>query len=253
MSVALSVNLNAVALLRNRRDLPWPDVLHLARVALEAGASGITLHPRPDRRHALSEDVAAIRTLLQTDYPDRELNIEGYPSPDFVSLCNEVKPHQVTLVPDDPRQSTSDHGWEVRAHQPFLSRTISQLAPSNGRVSIFVAHDLDPGLLGAVSDIGAGRIELYTGPYGARHSDEVGAAEILHTLGRTADRALEIGLGVNAGHDLTLDNLPPLIARVPQLAEVSIGHQLIADALEHGMASTVRRFLTACAGSVSEP
>lgn len=249
MATALSVNLNAIALLRNRRDLPWPNVLHFARIALNAGAAGITLHPRPDQRHAKPSDVLAIRQLIRNEFPGRELNIEGYPTDDFIALCLRAEADQVTLVPDDPTQSTSDHGWAVVAHAELLSQTIAALKPGQPRISLFVDHDATRSELETAASLGAERIEIYTGPYGGCYDNPTKEAEVLAILGQTADTALEIGLEINAGHDLTLDNLPRLIGRVPALAEVSIGHQLIADAMEFGLAQTVHRFKAACSAS----
>ena len=190
MPILLSVNLNAVAMLRNRRDLPWPSVEHLGRVALQAGASGLTVHPRPDQRHIRFSDLPVIRALIDTEFPQAEFNIEGYPSEDFLDLCERIKPS------------------------------------------------------------GTDRIELYTGPYGGCFDDWQRAVEMLEQLGRTADAAFAAGMGVNAGHDLTVENLPALVTRIPKLAEVSIGHGLTADALEHGMAETVRRFRRVCGQTV---
>ena len=249
MATALSVNLNAIALLRNRRDLPWPNVLHFARLALDAGAAGITLHPRPDQRHARPSDVLAIRQLIRQEFPGRELNIEGYPTNDFIALCIEAEADQVTLVPDAPAQSTSDHGWAVSQNATLLSEAMVALRPAGARISLFVDHDASRSTLEAAASLGAARIEIYTGPYGACYDDFSREGEVLDTLGKTADAALQMGLAINAGHDLTLANLPRLIARVPRLAEVSIGHQLIADAMEFGLPQTVRRFQAACSGT----
>ena len=246
MPTHLSVNLNAVAQLRNRRDLPWPSVTGMARVALDAGAAGITVHPRPDQRHIRTGDVAALRELLFVDYPDREFNIEGYPSEAFLALVESALPEQVTLVPDDPAQATSDHGWDFAAHGEMLAPIITRLKRGGMRVSLFV--DADPAVIDGAVASGCDGVELYTGPYGALHADEEAAAVELERLGRTADAALERGLYVNAGHDLTVANLPALAARVPGLAEVSIGHAITSDALLHGMAESVRRYLAALGG-----
>jgi pyridoxine 5-phosphate synthase len=238
----LSVNLNAVAQLRNRRDLPWPSVVGMARVVLDAGASGITIHPRPDERHIRRTDVFELAALLRDDYPQAEFNIEGYPSEDFLALIDEVKPHQVTLVPDDPAQSTSDHGWDFVANADLLTTVIVRLKAPGRRISLFA--DPDAGAQGAAmaKRVGADRIELYTGPYGGCYANPEQAAHELETLSLTADAAHDIGLGVNAGHDLTLANLPAFQARVRGVAEVSIGHGLTADALLLGFAEAVRRY-----------
>lgn len=244
MPVKLSVNLNAVAMLRNRRDLPWPSVTGLGRIALAAGAHGLTVHPRPDQRHTRFSDLADIRALIDDEFPKAEFNIEGYPTEEFLQLVEKNEPHQVTLVPDDPAQATSDHGWNFIEQAAFLTETVTRLKRNGMRVSLFA--DPDPAQMNAARDTGTDRVELYTGPYGSYHSDSEKAAKELEKLGKTADAAFAAGLAVNAGHDLVVANLPPLVARIPGLAEVSIGHGLTADALEHGMAGTVRRFLAAC-------
>ncbi|MDN2566137.1 pyridoxine 5'-phosphate synthase [Aquibium sp. A9E412] len=245
MPAKLSVNLNAIAMLRNRRDLPWPSVTRLGRIALEAGAHGLTVHPRPDQRHIRFSDLPELRALIDDLFPQAEFNIEGYPSDDFLRLVEETEPEQVTLVPDDPAQATSDHGWAFVEAAALLTPVVARLKRGGCRVSLFANPDADRAALEAAKATGADRIELYTGPYGACHDDSGKAAKALETLGKTADMAAALGLGVNAGHDLTVDNLPALAARIPALAEVSIGHGLTADALEHGMAATVGRFLAA--------
>ena len=243
MSVALSVNLNAVAQLRNRRDLPWPSVVGMGRIALEAGAQGLTVHPRPDQRHIRFTDVPELRALIDDEFPDADYNIEGYPTDDFLDLVEHNQPEQVTLVPDDPSQPTSDHGWDFRNQHNYLTPIVARLKKSGMEVSLFA--DADPEGVKWAADTGCDRIELYTGPYGGTYDDPKAAAAEVEKLGQTADAAHALGLGVNAGHDLTVANLPPLVARIPDLLEVSIGHGLTADALEYGMAQTVKRFLTA--------
>ncbi|GAB1582420.1 pyridoxine 5'-phosphate synthase [Phyllobacterium phragmitis] len=243
MTAKLSVNLNAVAMLRNRRDLPWPSVTGMGRIALDAGAAGLTVHPRPDQRHIRFSDLGEIRALIDDEFPGAEFNIEGFPTEHFLELVEKYEPEQVTLVPDDPTQSTSDHGWDFETKADFLTPIVARLKKRAIRVSLFA--DPDPKGLAAAKATGADRIELYTGPYGATYASAKAAAEELRKLGAAADAALALGLGVNAGHDLTVDNLPPLVKRIPALAEVSIGHGLTADALEHGMAATIRRFLKA--------
>lgn len=250
MPTQLSVNLNAVAMLRNRRDLPWPSVTGLGRIALEAGAHGLTVHPRPDERHIRFSDLPAIRALIDDEFPDAEFNIEGYPSEDFLRLVEEHQPNQVTLVPDDPSQATSDHGWDFWKNHDLLKPIVARLKNGGMRVSLFADGDADARQIELAAMTGAARIELYTGPYGATHDDEAAAAREVEALGRTAELAGENGLGINAGHDLTVANLPPLVARIPGLAEVSIGHGLTADALEFGMAGSVKRFLKACGQAV---
>jgi pyridoxine 5-phosphate synthase len=249
----LSVNLNAVAQLRNRRAVPWPSVTGIARIALDAGADGITVHPRPDERHIRRTDVFELVAMLRADYPGREFNIEGYPTDDFLKLCERARPDQVTLVPDDPMQATSDHGWAVEANRAVLIPAIEQMHAAGFRVSLFI--NADPAAPAAAAMVGADRVELYTGPYGGALRPELARVH-LKALADTADAAREAGsnaaggrrLGLNAGHDLTLDNLPALIARAPAIAEVSIGHALTADALTYGMAETVRLYRKACGG-----
>ncbi|KXF76870.1 pyridoxine 5'-phosphate synthase [Paramesorhizobium deserti] len=243
MTAKLSVNLNAVAMLRNRRDLPWPSVTGMGRIALDAGAAGLTVHPRPDQRHIRFSDLGDIRALIDDEFPGAEFNIEGFPTEHFLDLVEKYEPEQVTLVPDDPTQSTSDHGWDFETKADFLTPIVARLKKRAIRVSLFA--DPDPKGLAAAKATGADRIELYTGPYGATYDSAKAAAEELRKLGAAADAALALGLDVNAGHDLTVENIPPLAKRIPALAEVSIGHGLTADAMEHGMAVTIRRFLKA--------
>jgi pyridoxine 5-phosphate synthase len=243
MPVALSVNLNAVAQLRNRRDLPWPSVTGMGRVALEAGAQGLTVHPRPDQRHIRFTDVPELRALIDDEFPEADYNIEGYPTNDFLDLVEAAQPEQVTLVPDDPSQPTSDHGWDFKTQHNYLAPIVARLKKGGMEVSLFA--DADPELVKWAADTGCDRVELYTGPYGGTYDNPAAAAAEVEKLGQTADAAQALGMGVNAGHDLTVANLPALVARIPDLLEVSIGHGLTADALEYGMAQTVRRFLVA--------
>lgn len=243
MPAKLSVNLNAVALLRNRRDLPWPSVTGLGRIALQAGAHGLTVHPRPDERHTRRSDLPEIRALIDDEFPRAEFNIEGFPDEDFLRLVEASQPDQVTLVPDNPAQATSDHGWHFESSASFLKPAVARLKKSGFRVSLFA--DPDPLGIPAARDTGADRIELYTGPYGGFHDDSAKAGKELEKLAKTADAAIAAGLRVNAGHDLTVANLAGLAKRIPALSEVSIGHGLTADALEYGMAGAVRRFLKA--------
>ena len=242
----LSVNLNAVAHLRNRRALPWPSVVGIARVCLEAGADGLTVHPRPDERHIRRTDVFELESLLRKEWPDREYNIEGYPDEAFLKLVEVARPDQVTLVPDDPSQNTSDHGWDLAKHAEFLARVVERLQGGGMRVSLFV--DADPALAPLAAEIGTDRVELFTGPYGHPGADVT--AE-LAKLKATSDACRKAGIraarggagiGVNAGHDLTLENLPALMEAIPDLEECSIGHALTADALLYGFGETVRRY-----------
>jgi pyridoxine 5-phosphate synthase len=242
MPAKLSVNLNAIAMLRNRRDLPWPSVVGLGRIALEAGAAGLTVHPRPDERHIRFTDVPALKSLIKTEFPGREFNIEGYPTEDFLLLVEAHRPDQVTLVPDDPSQATSDHGWAFAASRERLAEVSARLKKGGMRVSLFADGDASAEEVATARAVGADRIELFTGPYGGCYDDREAAAAWLDKLAATALLAKANGLAVNAGHDLTVANLPALVAVVPHLAEVSIGHGLTADALEYGMAETVRRY-----------
>ncbi|MQW86874.1 pyridoxine 5'-phosphate synthase [Sinorhizobium saheli] len=250
MPAKLSVNLNAVAMLRNRRDLPWPSVAGLGRIALQAGASGLTVHPRPDQRHIRFSDLQPIRNLIDDEFPQAEFNMEGYPNEGFLELVARHEPEQVTLVPDDPAQATSDHGWDFRKDRLLLADVVGRLKKRGFRVSLFADGVPDREALKIARETGADRIELYTGPYGGCHDDPERAERIAAELGRTAEIATSLGLAVNAGHDLTVANLPLLAKHIAALAEVSIGHGLTADALEYGMAETVRRFRRACGEAV---
>ncbi len=235
----LSVNLNAVAMLRNRRDVGWPSVTGIAKLVLDAGAAGITVHPRPDERHIRRSDVYDLSDLLVDGDWDAEFNIEGYPSEDFLRLVEDVKPHQVTFVPDDPSQATSDHGWDIDAHQSFLRDTISRMKEANLRVALFI--DEDPTVPPDAWEVDADRVELYTGPYGATFGTPEGDRH-LDRLAMTAKAAHAAGLEVNAGHDLTLENLPAFMARVKHVDECSIGHGITADALLMGFPEAVKRY-----------
>jgi pyridoxine 5-phosphate synthase len=239
MSCKLSVNVNAIAYLRNRRNLPWPSVEGLGRIALQAGAAGLTIHPRPDERHIRQVDVPVLRDLITREFPDREYNIEGYPDERFLRLVEAYGPDQVTLVPDDPSQGTSDHGWDIAKNRPFLKEVTARLHASHMRVSIFV--DPDPVLAELARSIDADRIEIYTGPYGGTFDEEAREWEFKKVVA-TGRAAEAVELGLNAGHDLTRENLPALVRALPNLEEVSIGHAIIADAMTFGMAETVRMF-----------
>jgi pyridoxine 5-phosphate synthase len=254
MTTKLSCNLNAIAMLRNRRSVPWPSVTGIARIALESGADGITVHPRPDERHIRRTDVFELEKLIRGDFPEAEYNIEGYPTEDFLTLVERARPDQVTFVPDDPLQSTSDHGWNIEANTVVLEPAITRMRAAGVRVSLFV--NADPAAPAAAAMVGADRVELYTGPYGGALKAEVAKVHLM-ALKETADAARKAGenalsggkrIGVNAGHDLNLKNLPPLIAAIPDLAEVSIGHALTADALLMGYGEAVKRYKAACGG-----
>jgi pyridoxine 5-phosphate synthase len=245
MTAKLSVNLNAVAMLRNRRDLPWPDVENIGRIALIAGAQGLTVHPRPDQRHTRFSDLPVLRALIDDEFPGCEFNIEGYPTEEFIDLVFANAPEQVTLVPDEPGQATSDHGWDFRGKGNFLASVVQPFKNRGIRVSLFCNPDAGMEELDLARQTGADRIELYTGPYGACFDNAKEAEKQAMLLGETAKKAVTLGMGVNAGHDLTVANLPLLARSIPDLAEVSIGHGLTADALEHGYAASVKRFLVA--------
>lgn len=239
MPCHLSVNVNAIAYLRNRRDLPWPSVEGLSEQALKAGAHGITVHPRPDERHIRRSDVTVLRQMLRQRWPEREFNIEGYPDERFLALVEEERPDQVTLVPDDPGQSTSDHGWNFAKNGESLHTVTNRLRASGLRVSVFV--DPDPAAPAKAKACGADRVEIYTGPYGGAFVEAETRRE-LEKVVATGKAALSAGIGLNAGHDLTRENLPRLVAALPNLLEVSIGHAITADALTFGMAKSVQLF-----------
>ncbi|HVC60566.1 MAG TPA: pyridoxine 5'-phosphate synthase [Acetobacteraceae bacterium] len=239
----LSVNLNKVALLRNARRTGVPDLLRFARIALEAGAAGLTVHPRPDERHIRRADVPALAALMRAVRPRIEFNIEGYPDARLHEILAEVKPEQCTLVPDAPEAFTSEEGWQLDAAQMALARPAVAAAQALGcRAILFI--DPDPAVLPRVRDVGADGVEIYTGGYAeAFRAGQHGV--LLSRIGDTARRAAELGLAVNAGHDLNLHNIPPLLRAVPFLAEASIGHELTADALEIGFAAAVCAYAAA--------
>lgn len=245
---ALSVNLNKVALLRNTRHLGIPSVTHVASLALQAGAQGITVHPRPDERHMRAGDVADLRALL-AQWPEVEFNIEGNPFHNLMDFVREVRPQQATFVPDSEDQFTSDHGWDIARDAQRLRPLIEEAQALGVRVSLFM--DPEPEAMAAVRALGVERIELYTESYASAHGTPR-QAEVLDRFARTARAALAAGLGINAGHDLSLANLTDFLRAVPGVAEVSIGHALVADALEFGMAETVRRYLRAIADADPE-
>jgi pyridoxine 5-phosphate synthase len=236
---ALSVNLNKVALLRNTRALEIPSVTRAATIALEAGAAGITVHPRPDARHIRPADVRDLADLL-LDWPTAEYNIEGNPFHNLMDFVRAVRPDQCTFVPDDIAQPTSDHGWDLAVDGARLRPLIDEAHDLGVRVSLFMDPDADA-MAGAAA-IGADRVELYTEPYARAH----GSGHLRAVLDRFVDAgraAATAGLGVNAGHDLNRDNLVDFLVAVPEVMEVSIGHALIADALEFGLAATVAAYL----------
>ena len=243
----LSVNVNKIATLRNTRNLEIPNVVKLATLALDAGAHGITVHPRPDQRHIRPSDVDALASLVATS-PSAEYNIEGNPFHGLVEHCRRVRPQQATLVPDAREAFTSNHGWNLleldKNSQLALARSIQDLHDSGARVSLFL--DPVPEMMSIAKELGANRVELYTEPYAAAILSER-AAESFAAYALAADTARACGLGINAGHDLNLQNLSQFLQKVGPIDEVSIGHALIADALEFGLADTVRRYLAQCA------
>jgi pyridoxine 5-phosphate synthase len=235
---ALSVNVNRVALLRNSRPVGIPDVVRLSTIALEAGADGITVHPRPDARHITTQDVRDLSQLMQR-WPQAEYNLEGNPFHNLMDLVREVRPHQVTFVPDSVEQATSDHGWDLARDGERLRPLIDELHALGVRVSLFM--DPEPAAMSLARAVGADRVELYTEAYARSHGQAEQAA-VLARYAAAAQAALSAGLGVNAGHDLNRDNLADFLRAVPGVAEVSIGHAIAADALEFGMAETVRLY-----------
>jgi pyridoxine 5-phosphate synthase len=236
---ALSVNLNKVALLRNTRTIGIPSVGRAAIIALEAGADGITVHPRPDGRHVRAADVAELAELIRA-WPGCEFNIEGNPFHGLLDFVAQVRPHQCTFVPDETGAFTSDHGWNLPADAERLAPVIRQARELGVRVSLFM--DPVPHAMAAAAALGADRVELYTEPY-AQSVDTPAEAGLLARYAAAATAARASGLGVNAGHDLNLGNLAAFLRVVPGVDEVSIGHALIADALEHGLTATVRMYL----------
>jgi pyridoxine 5-phosphate synthase len=271
-TTALSVNINKVALLRNSRHLTIPDVRRAARVCLEAGAQGITVHPRPDERHIRGADVYDLARVLSEEFQTPpaptgsaqagagrpEFNIEGNPfdaNGRFLQLVREVRPAQCTLVPDSPDQPTSDHGFDVAADGDRLRPVIQELRDARIRVSVFMDADNLAGIR-TLADLGADRIELYTEPYAAAFEGLRAGAQARDDLKRALDGFAEAArvagdaeLGVNAGHDLSLENLPEFLRRVPNVLEVSIGHALIAEAIFRGLDRTVRDYLDVMAGA----
>jgi pyridoxine 5-phosphate synthase len=242
----LSVNLNKVALLRNSRHTGVPDVLRFGRIAHDAGADGLTVHPRPDERHIRRTDVLALAELMRPWRPGCELNIEGYPDERLFEIAREVRPEQCTLVPDPPGAFTSEEGWKLDNHDSaIIENAIAVLKPLGCRVILFA--DPDPTVVARMPGTGADGIEIYTGTYAAAFRAGDAGAE-LRACAETASRAGAAGLVVNAGHDLNLKNLPDLVAAMPNLAEASIGHELTADALEIGFAAAVRAYKAALAG-----
>jgi len=237
----LSVNLNKIALLRNQRDIGIPSVIESARTVIKAGAYGITVHPRPDDRHIKFTDVYELAEMLSGDF-DVEFNIEGNPfAGKYMEIMRQVKPDQATLVPDAPDANTSDHGWSLQANNDRLVPIVKELKDLGIRVSLF----MDTGLPGIkiAKKVGADRVELYTEPYARAFRTNQRLDQTLQLYVRAAETAQDIGLGVNAGHDLNLQNLGKFCSTVPDILEVSIGHALIAEALQMGLYNTVKEYL----------
>jgi pyridoxine 5-phosphate synthase len=233
----LSVNLNKIALLRNSRRTGVPEVLRFAALAHSAGADGITLHPRPDERHVRPDDVFALAELIRPWRPSFELNLEGYPDERFLSLCSRVRPEQCTIVPDAPTTFTSEEGWKLDENDSqVVSEAVSALKSIGSRVIVFVDPDAD--VVERVPYTDADGIEIYTGGYAA--AARRGSSDVqLRACVTAAQVAIDCGLIVNVGHDLNLENIPPLVGAMPALAEASIGHELTADALEMGFERAV--------------
>jgi len=236
--MALSVNVNKVALLRNSRSGDVPSIVRMATIALEAGAEGITIHPRPDERHIRAADVSELAALMRA-WPQAEFNIEGNPFHNLMGFVEAVRPHQCTFVPDSTEQATSDHGWALPNDAERLRPVIAAAYAIGVRVSLFM--DPDPGAMAAAREVGADRVELYTERYAKAHGTPK-AGEVLAEFTAAAQAALRAGLGINAGHDLNRANLTDFLRAVPGVLEVSIGHALISDALEFGLAETVREY-----------
>ncbi|WP_300790013.1 pyridoxine 5'-phosphate synthase [uncultured Bacteroides sp.] len=229
----LSVNINKIATLRNARGGNNPDVEKVALDCEAFGAEGITVHPRPDERHIRYKDVYALRPLLKTEF-----NIEGYPSSDFIDLVLKVKPHQVTLVPDAPDQITSNAGWDTKANLEFLSELMDRFGEAGVRTSIFVGTDI--GMIEYAARAGADRVELYTEPYASGYKKN--PEEAVAPFVEAAKAVRKLGMGLNAGHDLSLENLEFFHRNIPWLDEVSIGHALVCDALYLGLKKTIEEY-----------
>lgn len=237
----LSVNVNKIALLRNSRGRDFPNVVDFVAQVLAMGVRGITVHPRPDQRHITRQDIYDLSDFLRNK-EGVEFNIEGYPSNDFMELVLEVKPAQCTLVPDQPGQLTSDHGWNVDKNSTFLSAVLSRLKNAGIRSSLFM--DADVSSIEKVKELGADRVELYTEQF----ASDFGTADEEATFKQyllAASRAGELGIGLNAGHDLDLENLPKFLT-IPAILEVSIGHALIVESLHQGVGAVVEQYLTIC-------
>ncbi|MDD2474456.1 MAG: pyridoxine 5'-phosphate synthase [Dysgonamonadaceae bacterium] len=231
--IKLSVNINKVATLRNARGENLPDILKVAEDCQRFGADGITVHPRPDERHIRQKDVFDLQSKITTEF-----NIEGYPSPEFLALVKRVKPNQVTFVPDAPNAITSNAGWDTITHELFLAEVVADMQAAGIRTSIFMESNLEK--IKVASKIGTDRIELFTGPYANQYAKDKEAA--IAPFVEAAKLARNLGLGLNAGHDLSLENLNYLAENIPWIKEVSIGHALISDALYMGLEKTIKAY-----------
>lgn len=236
MATKLSVNINKIALLRNSRGRNYPDVSAFAKRCLSLGADGITLHPRQDQRHARYADVAELKAIC-AEY-NAELNVEGYPSAEFLAVVKQARPAQCTLVPDAPDQLTSDHGWDIEKEAARLRPIIDELNQAQIRTSLFVDYDYPA--IAAAREVGAQRVELYTEPY-AEYLGTAKGEQIWQGFAQAAQQAMQAGLGVNAGHDLSLDNLAKFL-QIPGVLEVSIGHALIVECIDLGMETVFQRY-----------
>jgi pyridoxine 5-phosphate synthase len=239
-TTALSVNLNKVALVRNTRALGIPSVLFAAATCLDAGAHGITVHPRPDARHIRGQDVRELSALIAREWPGAEFNIEGNPFHNLMEFVRELRPHQATFVPDSETQATSDHGWTFPDDAARLRPVIAEAKALGVRVSLFM--DPEPGMMAAARAVGADRVELYTEGYAAARGTSRADA-VLALYAEAARAALAAGLEVNAGHDLSRDNLSDFLRAVPGVREVSIGHAFVSDALELGYEAATKAYL----------
>lgn len=239
----LSVNVNKIALLRNSRGRDFPSVLGFSEQLIQLGVRGITVHPRPDERHVTRRDVYELSAMLK-DKPQVEFNIEGYPSEDFIKMVCEVGPDQCTLVPDSPEQLTSDHGWNIPQNHTGLLKVLSELRDQGIRSSLFL--DPDPDMVDQLPSVGADRMELYTEEYASHYGGPQEEAVFARYLA-AASRATELGIGINAGHDLDLQNLAKFL-EIPNILEVSIGHALVVESLQMGVVEVIARYLAIAEG-----
>jgi len=237
----LSVNLNKIALLRNSRGNDFPNVIEFAKKFIDLGVNGITVHPRPDERHIKRQDARDLAELLK-DYPDVELNIEGYPSRDYIALIEDIRPDQCTIVPDSIDQLTSDHGWDIKRDKKFIREIISSIKNAGCRASIFVDPDQDQ--IKLAPETGTDRIELYTESYASSFGTPA-SDRVFNKFKASAQIAQEMGIGVNAGHDLNLRNLSKFL-EIDGILEVSIGHALTVECIEIGMKEVINRYLGIC-------